>query len=313
MLDTQYTVDFGFAIHVFWTAVKETRRASRFSPYIFMIWLEILANTTYAIIAWLYLAEFIPPSIWFFLACIICWIAQVQCLMLIIVNRLCILFSAPRKRALLKYSVAGLVTLISISTACIWIPAQLQINHTYIRTDKWYDRFEKSIYLLLDVTLNILFIRLVKGRLVDHGLTKYNKVMKFNQHIIVISVGMDILLLGVTGLRNPFVYTQFHPITYIVKLQIEMTMSQLLIRVARSTGINVYNEEKGHVSTESYSRGTAAGTRSQGPVAVHIDTHIYTHGEAGYEFEMDNRDSKPTAQGSESTREDIKINDATEV
>ncbi len=29
--------------------------------------------------------------------------------------------------------------------------------------------------------------------------------------------------------------------------------------------------------------------------------------------EMDNRDSKPTAQGSESTREDIKINDATEV
>ncbi len=32
---------------------------------------------------------------------------------------------------------------------------------------------------VLDVTLNILFIRLVKGRLVDHGLTKYNKVMKW--------------------------------------------------------------------------------------------------------------------------------------
>ncbi|KAK0230078.1 hypothetical protein IW262DRAFT_1488527 [Armillaria fumosa] len=269
---------FGFSIRVVWRAALETKRASRVSAYIIMIWFEILANTTYAIVAWCYLQKMINPSIGVFLTCIICWIVQVGCLMLIIVNRLCILIQTPSQRLTLKLVVIGVVSVVSISTSCIWIPAELQINSSYISLNKWWDKFEKTIYLLLDLALNILFIRMVKGRLVDHGLKKYDRVMRYNQRIIIISIGMDILLLSVTTLKNPFVYTQFHPVTYIVKLQIEMSMSQLLIKVARSTGINVENT-------------TVSGqTRQKTPsaVAVNITTEIYTQHdlEGQEEYEM---------------------------
>ncbi len=49
---------------------------------------------------------------------------------------------------------------------------------------------------------------------------------RFNEYMVVISIGMDILLLSVTWLKNPFVYCQFHPVVYIVKLHIEMTMAR---------------------------------------------------------------------------------------
>ncbi|PBK73573.1 hypothetical protein ARMSODRAFT_1015115 [Armillaria solidipes] len=267
---------FGFSIHVVWRAALETKRASRVSAYIIMIWLEILANTTYAVVAWCYLQKIINPSIGVFLTCIICWIVQVQCLMLIIVNRLCILIQKPSQRLTLKLVVIGVVSVVSISTSCIWIPAELQINSTYISLNKWWDKFEKSIYLLLDLALNILFIRMVKGRLVDHGLKKYDRVMRFNQRIIILSIGMDVLLMGATTLKNPFVYTQFHPVTYIVKLQIEMSMSRLLIKVAHSTGINVYNEEKAAYTSDNVTVSGQTGQRTQGAVAVNITTQIYT-------------------------------------
>ncbi|SJL15968.1 uncharacterized protein ARMOST_19481 [Armillaria ostoyae] len=281
----------GFSIQVVWRAALETKRASRVSAYIIMIWLEILANTTFAVLSQSLLnfatsrkplrnhrQKFINPSIGFFLGIIICWIVQVLCLMLIIVNRLCILIQQPSQRLTLKLVVIGVVSVVSISTSCIWIPAQLQINSSYMSLDKWWDKFEKAIYLLLDLALNILFIRMVKGRLVDHGLKKYDRVMRFNQRIIIVSIGMDILLMGATTLKNPFVYTQFHPVTYIVKLQIEMSMSRLLIKVAQSTGIDVYNTK---VSGQT-------GQKTQGAVAVNITTQIHTqYDPAGQEeYEM---------------------------
>lgn len=190
---------------------------------------------------------------------------------------------------ILKATVAGIVGCISIATGCIWIPAQLQISHRYIWLNHWWDRVEKSIYLLLDLSLNILFIRMVKTRLVKHGLKKYDKVMRFNEYIIIVSIGMDILLLGTTFLRNTFVYCQFHPVVYIVKLQIEMTMSRLLIKVARSTGINVYNEEKGGITSDSLSGNK---TTNHGGVAVQIQTQVFTHAEGPDEYELDRRDVK---------------------
>ncbi|KAF9039470.1 hypothetical protein BDZ89DRAFT_1060917, partial [Hymenopellis radicata] len=227
---------FGFAIHVAWTAVKETRRAGRFSAYIFMVWLEISASspgdtcTSAASVCFCLShmslsAKILPPGLPVFLFIVILWVCQVQCLMLIIVNRLCILYSDERQRVSVviphpPVHYSCIVTAISLSTTGVWIPAQLQINQTYI----W-----KSVYLLLDLTLNILFIRVVKTRLINYGLTKYDRVMKFNEYIIFVSISMDILLLGVTGLHNPFVYCQFHPVVYIVKLHIEMTMSRQLI------------------------------------------------------------------------------------
>ncbi|KAL0065770.1 hypothetical protein AAF712_007257 [Marasmius tenuissimus] len=235
---------FGFLVHVFWTAVLETKRVGRLTAYVAMVWLEILGNIGFAITSWGYLYKIFPPNMGVFLTVIVCWITQVQCLMLIIVNRLCILLATDRERMMMKVIVAGIVTVVSISTACIWIPAQLQINHRYIELNHWWDKFEKAIYLCLDLSLNIIFIVMIKRRLVNYHLSKYARVMRFNEYIIFISIGMDILLMGMTTLKNGFVYCQFHPVVYIVKLAIEMSMSRLLIKVARSTGIHVYEGDK---------------------------------------------------------------------
>ncbi|THV03371.1 hypothetical protein K435DRAFT_835939 [Dendrothele bispora CBS 962.96] len=288
---------FGFGLFVTINAVRETRRTSRkFSAYIIMIWLEILADIGFAIVSWGYLYKKFPPGLGVFCGVIACWIIQVQCLMLIITNRVCLLFSDPSSRFKLKLFTASIVTVISIGTAFVWIPAQMQINHHFIEVNHWsasprilqfealidndttvgtvyrWDRFEKSVYLVLDAFLNAVFIRTVKKRLVDYGLTKYDKVVQFNQRIIILSIGMDIFLLCMTTLKNQFVYCQFHPITYIVKLQIEIMMSNLIVRVARATGIDAYHEpdyknSSGHLPTvESFKLTT-----------VHVQTQVYTH------------------------------------
>ncbi|KAJ8083078.1 hypothetical protein PM082_008941 [Marasmius tenuissimus] len=259
---------FGFFIHVFWTAVLETRRAGRLTAYVGMIWLEIIGNTGFAITSFCYLYKVFPPNIGTFTTIIVCWVIQVQCLMLIIVNRLCILLATNKERIMMKAIVAGIVTLVSVSTACIWIPAQLQINHSYIALNHWWDKFEKAIYLCLDLALNIIFIVMVKRRLVNHRLTKYARVMRFNEYMIFISIGMDILLMGMTTLKNGFVYCQFHPVVYMVKLAIEMSMSRLLIKVARSTGINVYEGEKWTSDTK--------GVATTGTISVRVQNHVIT-------------------------------------
>lgn len=77
--------------------------------------------------------------------------------------------------------------------------------------------------------------------------------MRYNTQIIGVSLAMDVLIIGtppscilflliayknaaMMSLRNDFVYMQFHPVAYLVKLNIEMSMSNLIIKVARDTG-----------------------------------------------------------------------------
>ncbi|KAL0056861.1 hypothetical protein AAF712_016525, partial [Marasmius tenuissimus] len=133
----------------------------------------------------------------------------------------------------------------------------------------WWDKFEKSIYLCLDLALNIIFIVMVKRRLVNHRLTKYAKVMRFNEYMIFISIGMDILLMGMTTLKNGFVYCQFHPVVYMVKLAIEMSMSRLLIKVARSAGINVYEGDRNYWTEQK-------GVTTTGTISVRVQNHVVT-------------------------------------
>ncbi|KIK69921.1 hypothetical protein GYMLUDRAFT_150530, partial [Collybiopsis luxurians FD-317 M1] len=172
---------------------------------------------------------YLPPGLAMFATIIACWICQVQCLLQIIANRLSILFINPRHRMYLKLTVAGIVTVVSVSTAFI---CEVFFGFATSRTNRWWDRFEKSIYLrkfVTDLLLNGLFIHTVKKRLIDHGLSKYDKVVKLNVYMIVVSISLDILLLGVTALKNPFVYCQFHPVVYICKLQIEMIMARTFL------------------------------------------------------------------------------------
>ncbi|ESK90218.1 hypothetical protein Moror_7723 [Moniliophthora roreri MCA 2997] len=234
-----WTLGFGYftACH----AVRETRRSGRVNTYVILIWGELFVCLIFATICWLYLTRDIPPSFWFFFSILTTWALQVHFLLQIIVNRLCILLSSNEKRNWLRWGTAALITAINISVYSIWLPAKLQINHTYHDVNIWWDRVEKCLYLIVDGALNWYFVKTVKDRLVIHGgiLKKYDRLVRFNTWIVWISLSMDVLIITMMSLRNNFVYMQFHPVAYIVKLNIEMAMGNLITKVARDTGIRV--------------------------------------------------------------------------
>ncbi|KAL0578777.1 hypothetical protein V5O48_003230 [Marasmius crinis-equi] len=202
------------------------------------------------------------------------WALQVQFLLQIIVNRLCILLSSEKERNWLRWGIAAIITAINISVYNIWVPAKLQISAEYHDINVWWDRCEKCIYLFIDGTLNWHFIRTVKNRLVKrNGLKKYKQLVRFNTQIIFISLLMDVLIIAMMSLHNDFVYMQFHPVAYIVKLNIEMAMGNLITKVAKDTSIHVSSGNlPGPMSTTSR---TNFQTDTIG-VGVQVHTHQFT-------------------------------------
>lgn len=74
-----------------------------------------------------------------------------------------------------------------------------------MRTNAVWDRLEKVLYLSIDGFLNYYFIRVVKANLVTHGLEKYNRLVRFNQRIIFVSLSMDVMIIGAMSIQNSFV------------------------------------------------------------------------------------------------------------
>ncbi|KAH6900813.1 hypothetical protein B0T10DRAFT_37694 [Thelonectria olida] len=242
-----FTIGFGWLTT--WTALKQSvqiwRRRGRAvlrSTYVWMIWLEILVCLIFGIICYLHLQHMIPPSFAFYFTIVTTWALQVQFLLQIIVNRCSILLTDQKKAYRLKVGIATIITAVNISVYCIWIPARLQISHRFVWINEWWDRCEKVIYLIVDGMLNFYFIHIVRVNLVVHGLTKYKKLVHFNMFIIGFSLSMDVLIISMMSLKNTFVYMQFHPLAYIVKLNIEMSMADLIGKIARNKSCGIIAE-----------------------------------------------------------------------
>ncbi|KAM5350872.1 hypothetical protein ACJZ2D_017159 [Fusarium nematophilum] len=60
--------------------------------------------------------------------------------------------------------------------------------------------------------------------------------------IVGFSLSMDVLIISMMSLHNTFVYMQFHPFAYIVKLKIEMSMADLISKIARKRDCGVISE-----------------------------------------------------------------------
>ncbi|KAL2882851.1 hypothetical protein SGCOL_001541 [Colletotrichum sp. CLE4] len=252
-----FTLGFGWL--TVWTAIKQTtamyrRQGDRIyrNSYIWMIWLEILVCTIFSIICWLHLKGIIPPSFAFYFCILTTWALQVQFLLQIIINRCAILLTNQKRAWRLKVGVAVLITAINISVYNIWVPARLQVSERYIEINEWWDRCEKVIYLIVDGALNIYFVRIVQKNLVTHGLTKYKRLTQFNMFIIGFSLSMDVLIIAMMSLNNTFVYMQFHPLAYMVKLKIEMSMAELIGKVARKRDLGILSAADFNGNRDSY-------------------------------------------------------------
>ncbi|KAH8893171.1 hypothetical protein GQ53DRAFT_717789 [Thozetella sp. PMI_491] len=201
-------------------------------------------------------------SFTFYFCILTTWALQVQFLLQIIINRCAILLTNQKSPYRLKIGVAILITLVNISVYNIWIPARLQISERYVSINEWWDRVEKGIYLIVDASLNFYFIRIVQQSLVGNGLTKYRSLVKFNMFLVAFSLSMDVLIISMMSLDNTFVYMQFHPLAYIVKLNIEMSMADLIGKVARQRRCGI-------ISNQSFCDFDVAEDEG-------MDRHIYT-------------------------------------
>jgi len=151
------------------------------------------------------------------------WCIQVQLLLQIIINRIRVIVPDRRRSRYIMIGTAAIVTAINISVFNIWIPARLQTSHryvpqpltllasladtlsSYIKINEIWDRIEKVLYLIIDALLNGYFLKTVKANLIKNGLEKYNKLLRFNQRIIVLSLLMDVMIIVAMSIPNSFV------------------------------------------------------------------------------------------------------------
>ncbi|KAF1966145.1 hypothetical protein BU23DRAFT_441513, partial [Bimuria novae-zelandiae CBS 107.79] len=228
----------GFGLLTVWEAVKQTIRNKNplRSAYIYMLWGEIIANVVIGILGWVFLDGYIGPSIPTLLSLMVCWVFEIQLLMQIILNRIALIAEHRRTVSRLKWGTFILITAVNIIVMCIWIPAHMNPPPAQIFVDinAVWDKISKVIILLVDAGLNWYFLWTAQQRLlIQHGLMKYKPLVKFNARLMVVSIAMDGMLIGLMFLKNQIVYIQFHPVTYMVKLNIEMTMASLVVRLAR--------------------------------------------------------------------------------
>jgi hypothetical protein len=70
----------------------------------------------------------------------------------------------------------------------------MQISPAWIRANDVWDRVEKGIFLVIDVSLNTYFIYLVRSKLIDNGLVKYKRLYWFNIGMVILSVSLDVYM-----------------------------------------------------------------------------------------------------------------------
>jgi hypothetical protein len=188
----------------------------------------------------------------------LCWVFEIQLLMQIIINRIALIAEHRRTVWRIKWGTVVVITTINILVMVIWIPSHLSPppSQVFVQINEVWDKVSKVLILIVDAGLNWYFLRTVKQRLVQqHGLVKYAPLIKFNARLMVLSIAMDVclrsigrsldltdtrqgMLIGLMFLKNQIVYIQFHPVTYLVKLNIEMTMASLVVRLARGQSEN---------------------------------------------------------------------------
>ncbi|EEU39267.1 uncharacterized protein NECHADRAFT_43326, partial [Fusarium vanettenii 77-13-4] len=151
--------------------------------------------------------------------------------------------------------VDALYVFLPLCVFIIWMPARLQINDTWVHLNEIWDRCEKVIFALVDGALNGYFIYLVRSRLIENGLTKYTPLYRMNLVLIFVSLSLDVVLVGLMSMKSSLVYLSFHPVCYLLKLQIEMKMAELITKIVRSTGR--------HGSDDIYYRQSSTGDKSK--------------------------------------------------
>lgn len=118
------------------------------------------------------------------------------------------------------------------------------------------------------------------------------------------------MLIGLMSLPNQIVFTQFHPVAYLVKLNIEMAMANLITKVARATGA-------GDDGTKPVNESSGTPSRHDGLRTLHHENediamksfHTAAVGTGGM-FDRDLDERNGSSKGGIQRRVDIRVETA---
>ncbi|KAG6013379.1 hypothetical protein E4U54_006833 [Claviceps lovelessii] len=221
--------------------IAQSQSRSWQNAYLYMIWIEALVNFVFALVTFLYLTDVIHGNPALYYGTVGLWAIQTQLLSQIIANRVSLIMVNKRKGQWLKWGLFGLIACVNIAVCVLW-PAAYEVNATdeQKHINDIFEKVEKTFFLVVDLGLNLIFLYLVRFRLIAHGLSKYWLLFKFNCALVVLSTGMDAALLGMLSLPSPYLYVQFAPVVYIVKLHVELTMASLIAKIVRKSVTNAH-------------------------------------------------------------------------
>ncbi|KAK8137031.1 hypothetical protein PG984_004971 [Apiospora sp. TS-2023a] len=244
--------------------------------YLAMVWAEWLVSVAFGILAWFYLNPrlVVQGNFWVFFGFLCLWTVQMQCILQILVNRVALLMltgSDRRCASRLRWGIAAFVGVINISCFVVWIPARLQISDHWIEANRIWDRTEKALFAVADIALNMMFVYLVRTKLIANGLQKYRRLFWTNCVAVFLSLSLDVVLIGVMSLPDDTVYLQFHPLVYLLKLHIEMNLAELLAKIVRAS--NELNECIGVGEGGGSSSGRSSGGQLSKAVAIDFDIY----------------------------------------
>ncbi|EXJ70719.1 uncharacterized protein A1O5_05709 [Cladophialophora psammophila CBS 110553] len=229
----------GFGFLTTWEAIKQTRHLINpwRSVYIFMVWGELIANLAITILVWLFMNHYLFANVPTYFFVLFFWAFEIHFILQLIINRLSVVVSDRITATRVKWAVAVIITLVNIGVFSIFIPAHLNPppDKLFVVVNKYWDKATKFIILFIDAGLNLYFLHTVNARLVRNvGLTKYRSLVSFNIKLMVVSVLMDCMIIGMMFFHNQLVFMSFHPVAYTVKLNIELSMANLIRKIATS-------------------------------------------------------------------------------
>lgn len=287
------------------------RLKGRPPTYIIMVWVSWSCGVTQSSINYAYLRGRIEPSFWLFFFQVLIWYTQIQLLMLIMVNRVSLIMYNPIAERRLKLGVLVIITLLNMGVMLAWIPAQLQINDGFIAANRIYHWIEKSIFTIVDASLNCLFIYLVRTKLVNPGLTRYRHLYRFNVAMVIVSISLDITVIGMVATGYPEIFVGFRALSAMLKLHIEITIADFIAKILKAsrmednTGQINYTPDSGPLDSDirhtwqSSRQNTTSESRPRSEQMTPIEG-ARVHTRPSVVGPADRRESEATQSGGES-------------
>ncbi|KAG7044306.1 hypothetical protein JMJ77_0003769 [Colletotrichum scovillei] len=162
------------------------------------------------------------------------WILQTQLAPQILANRLGLLLIDKRRAKIMKIALLIIVGIMNVLVTCIYLTGYTANTKSFSNLHKIWDPIDKVVDLLIDISLNVVFLRIIQHELIANGLIKYRLLFYYGVVFVTISICMDVLMIVMTTVQEPFLYAMTHPIAYTSKLIIEMTMADLILLIAKT-------------------------------------------------------------------------------